>query len=60
MGGLPWLHVCFEGHEDLLEWFEADAELCGEAPENHLIWLVTEYRAALAVDGSAGGGDRKI
>lgn len=42
-----FLHVHFGGNEELLAWFEKDAEEAGEAPEEHAIWLIEEYRKAV-------------
>ncbi len=41
---LPFLHVYFGGREDLLAWFEKRAAEAGQAPEDHVLWMIEEYK----------------
>ncbi len=47
MDELPILHVFFRGREDLLRFLERQAQDAGEAPEDHVIWMIEEYRDAV-------------
>jgi hypothetical protein len=44
---IPLLHVHFGGREDLLAWFEKDAEEAGMTPEERVIWIIETYREAV-------------